>query len=422
MLDSPPAAAAVSPRQRIPAVALFVAMAISLVGSQLTALAIPWFVLTTTGSAARTGYVGFVEVVPVAVVALLGGLLVDRLPYKRTSIGADVMSGASVALIPALYATVGLAFWQLLVLVFIASLFIVPGTTARSAMVPDLADLAGMRLERVTATTQSIQRGAVLVGAPLAGVVIALVGPSRALWVDAASFVISAAIIAVLVPSRRREPRTDAPRGYLGEVLEGVRFIRRDRLMLAIVVTVMLTNGLDISYSMLMTFYAKQVYDSSVALGLIVGVMGGGALVGAVFFGVVGHRLPRRQTFVWSFNVVALSRLPLLSFPPLGVTLAARVIGGVASGPINPVLGTVNYRRIPAALRGRVLGAITAGVQVGAPVGVAVTGITVERYGLRPVLIAVTFAYVVVTAALVWVRAFREMDAPGLGERGSHAP
>src|SRR5215216_4709660 len=113
--------------RRTPVFALMAAEAISQTGNSITNLAIPWFVLATTGSAAKTGITAFASLFPTVLASLLGGALVDRIGNKRLSIIADLMSGVTVALVPALYLTVGLSFWQLLVLVFFGALLDAPG-------------------------------------------------------------------------------------------------------------------------------------------------------------------------------------------------------------------------------------------------------------------------------------------------------
>src|SRR5919109_1973419 len=188
-------------KNSFPILSLFTANAISLVGNMLTAIAIPWFVLQTTGSATQTGITGFFTVLPVVLAGFFGGTLVDRLGYKRTSIIADLASGVTTALIPLLYFTVGLEFWQLLVLVFLGALLDTPGGTARAALLPELAEQAGMAIERVTSLIHVIERGARLVGAPLAGFLIGIIGTANVLWLDAISFFISAAIIGFVIPA-----------------------------------------------------------------------------------------------------------------------------------------------------------------------------------------------------------------------------
>jgi len=148
-------------RNPIPLYSLFIANAVSLVGNVFTLIAIPWFVLQTTGSATKTGITGFFNILPVVIAGFLGGTIVDRLGYKPTSIISDLASGVTTALVPILYFTIGLQFWQLIVLVFLGALLDTPGGTARSALLPELAEQAGMPIERVTSLTHVIERGAV---------------------------------------------------------------------------------------------------------------------------------------------------------------------------------------------------------------------------------------------------------------------
>jgi len=259
-------------RRRGPLGALYAANAVSLTGNVLTTLAVPWFVLETTGSAAKAGITGAFAFLPIVIAGVFGGAVVDRLGFRRTSILADVASGATVASIALLSAVGVLEFWMLLALVFLGALLDAPGETARAALVPDLAELAGVGIERASAATQVVQRSSRLVGAPLAGVLIAAAGPANALWLDAASFAVSALIVAIAVPAAPRRAAEASSGGYLAELAVGFRFIREDRLILALVLTVMATNFLDAAKSsVLFPVYAKDVLDSAVALGLIFG-------------------------------------------------------------------------------------------------------------------------------------------------------
>src|SRR5215211_2902061 len=116
--------------RRTPILALLGANAVSESGNVLAFVAIPWFVLQTTGSAARTGLAGGAFLMAAVVAGVVGGPFVDRIGFKRASIVADLMAAVTVALIPLLYHTIGLSFWQLLVLVFLGGLFDAPGHTA----------------------------------------------------------------------------------------------------------------------------------------------------------------------------------------------------------------------------------------------------------------------------------------------------
>ena len=142
--------ARIPPRRRGPLFALFAANAISMSGNVAALVAIPWFVLQTTGSAARTGVVAAAGLVPIVVSGFFGGALVDRLGYRRTSVVADLASAGAVAAIPLLHRDVGIEFWQLVVLVFLGGLLDAPGVTARASLLPDVAAAAGWSLERAS--------------------------------------------------------------------------------------------------------------------------------------------------------------------------------------------------------------------------------------------------------------------------------
>lgn len=144
--------AAAVDRRRGPLLALYTADAISLSGNAVAQLAIPWFVLITTGSAALTGLAVFFTFLPVVLASFFGGVIVDRLGFRTASIVADLASSGAVAAIPLLYATVGLGTWQLMALVFLGALLDAPGATARASLFPDLVTLADLGMERATAS------------------------------------------------------------------------------------------------------------------------------------------------------------------------------------------------------------------------------------------------------------------------------
>jgi predicted MFS family arabinose efflux permease len=153
---------------RTPIFALFGANAVSQVGNMMIMVAVPWFVLETTGSAAKVGLTAAAVGVGAVVPAVLGGPLVDRLGFRRASVLTDLASAATVAAIPLLYLAGALAFWQLLVLVFVLSSLNSNGDSARFALVPALARRATMPIERANAADRAIVRLGAVVGATFA--------------------------------------------------------------------------------------------------------------------------------------------------------------------------------------------------------------------------------------------------------------
>jgi len=389
---------------------LYAANAISFVGNNLTNIAIPWFVLVTTGSAAKTGITLFFSITPIVIAGFFGGALVDRLGYKRTSIIADMASGVTVAAIALCHQLDLLSFPLLLALVFLGALLDAPGGTARAALVPDLAKVGGVPIERASASIQVVERGSRLIGAPLGGVLIAVFGPAGVLWIDALTFAVSAGLVSVTIPGATRSPNSQRSEGYFADLKAGLAFIRRDRLIFAIVGTVMITNLLDAVFTICLPFLAKEVYESSIALGLLAAASGGGAVLGAIVYGSVGYKVSRLAVFIPAFAIVGARGLPLATLPPLAVAIAIQVVAGLAAGPLNPILSAVEYERIPEHMRGRVFGAIQAGAWMAMPLGVLVGGYLIEQFGLPATFLVTSVCYLATTLTMIVNPAIRDMD------------
>jgi MFS family permease len=397
----------------VPVVALLTGNAISLAGSAAAFVAIPWFVLQTTHSPAQAGITGFFMTLATVVAAFFGGGLVDRLGFKRTSVLADVASGLTVALIPLLYVTVGLQYWELLVLVFVGNLLDAPGNTARDALIPDLAAEAGLSLEQAGAAIQAVERGARMVGAPLAGLLIAAAGTQNVLWFDAATFAVSAALVALAVPPPARAATAAEQHAYLDELKAGVTFIGRDQLLLAVTLLIIITNFLDAPGSgVLYPVYIQRFFGNAVYLGLLISAGGAGALIGALAFALGGHRLPRRALFFVCFLLTTVRFWVMALVPPFWLILVGALLAGLASGPINPILSTLEYERIPVAYRGRVLGAITSFAWVAIPLGMLLGGYLLQALDPRLVLVLLGALYVATLVAFLFHPALREMDRP----------
>ena len=418
MRQATPLLSSGAPRDRLPLMVLLAANGVSMTGNVMALVAIPWFVLQTTGSASRTGLSAFFNFLPVAVAGFLGGTVVDRLGYRKTSILGDVASGAAIAAIPLLHATIGLEFWQLLVLVFVGGLLDAPGTTARAALIPDLAPRAGWSLERASGLNAAVERASRFAGAPLAGLLITVTGAANVLWVDAATFLACAIAVAVAVPPTARVEAAERFR-YFSELREGLSFLLGNRVLRAVIFTVTATNFLDAASVVLLPVYAKQIFESPVALGLMLGVSGAGSIVSALVFAKVGDRWPRRKTFAWCFLGVTVWYPAAASFPPLFVLLGAQFLAGLAAGPINPIIDTLAYERVPNGMRGRVFGIASALAWMAYPLGVLLAGFVLESVGLRMTLLVTGALYLAATLTLQVNPAMREMDATEVSTAGA---
>ncbi|MFD8011248.1 MFS transporter [Streptomyces sp. NPDC058955] len=408
---------AVEPHDKKPLFTVLAANTISIAGNSLTLIGVPWFALETTGSPGKAGFVAFCAALPVVLSAIAGGPVVDRIGRRRVGITSDLVCGVALAAIPLLHHTGLLSYGLLCVLMGVSGLFHAPGETARYVLVPDLAARAGTPLARATSLFDAVNRGARMGGAALAGVLVAVVGADTVLLLDAATFGTSAVLTAVgLRRVAAAAPRRDGPplsaARYRADLREGYAYLFGDRLMLGIMLLVMVTNGLALSWSsVLLPLHAKESLGGPAAQGLVVAVFAGSALAAALLYGAVGHRFPRRAVLTAGFLLAGapmyLVAAATSSVAPLLVTAVA---GGLGAGVLNPILSTVLYERVPEELRSRVAGASTAGVLMATPLGGLVTGLTVEWAGLTATLLGTAGLYLLVTLAPAVFPAWRGLD------------
>ncbi|MEU8619212.1 MFS transporter [Streptomyces sp. NPDC048623] len=398
--------------------AVLSANAISISGNSLTLIGVPWFALETTGSAGKAGLVAFCAAVPVVVSALAGGPVIDRIGRRRVSVASDLFCALALAAIPLLNRAGLLQFWMLCALMGVTGLFHAPGETARHVLVPDLAKRADTPLTRAASLYDAVSRGARMAGAAVGGLLVAAIGADTVLYVDAATFLASSLLVlAGLRGIPAAEPLCDAPAlnltAYRSDLREGYSFLLRTRLLLAVDLMVMVTNGLALSWSsVLLPIHAREELGGAAAQGLLVAVFGGSALAGALLYGAVGHRFPRRPVFTAGFLI---STAPILTaavthtVPPMVV---AAVFGGLGAGVLNPILTTAFYEVVPEELRSRVGSASTASVLLTTPLGGLAAGLLVESVGITAALFTVGGAFFLATLSPLLFPVWRELDAP----------
>lgn len=395
------------------------ALAISVSGTRLSMIAIPWFVLTSTGSATKTGLVAFAEMAPLVLLQFLSGPYIDRVGARRMALACSAVSAVVVGIIPLLHVLDLLTFPLLLVLVALAGAARGPGDAAGHAMLPLLVEHAHLPTERVTGLAGAVERTASLAGAAIAGGLVALVGGANALVVDAASFAIAGVVLAVttrgLAPATPDEPEEavgEVATTYVGELRDGWSFMRRDPVLMGIGVMIAITNLLDQAWSVvLVPVWARDSGYGVGAVGLLAATFGAAAVAGSVAAAAWAERLPRYRTYLVAFILAGVPRFVMLALgAPLWSILVVAVIGGCASGFLNPVLGAVLFERIPAPLMGRVTSMNLAMSWSLIPFGGLLGGFAVAAFGLSPALLLIGAAYFVTTMAPAVQPRWKEMD------------
>ncbi len=403
------------PRAYRPVVGFLAVTGISLVGNVMAGLALPWFVLQTTGSASQTGFAAMANTLPAVLSGGLGGPLVDRFGSKRISILADCVSAGSVLAIPLLYHADLITFPLLLLLIFLGAILDIPGITARRMLLPAFQRSTGMRAEQMNSAFELLSNGAFMVGPVIAGVLIGVIGAVNLLWITAAGFVISALAVAIVAPNVTAAPAA-APQGYIASVREGYRFIAATPLLLSLAFLFSVTNFIaNAFFAVGLPVYVNDLWGSASRLGILFTSMGIGTLTGASLYGMIGHRVRehRRTIILFGFMTQPLWLSAFVWSNALPVLMIAMFMMGFAAGPANPLSVTVRFEHIPLALQGRVFATFSAISGTITPVGIVIGGWLFDRYDARTGVAIVTAAYLVAAATIPLLRPLKVMNSPG---------
>ena len=360
-------------------VGLVTAELVSLTGSAMTFVALPWFVLATTGSTAKMGWVLAAEMAPIAIFGLPAGTLISKLGGKRTMLLSDAARGPLLLVIPILHRTGHLSFAALLGTTFTIGVFAAPYFASSRLVVPEIAGEDEHAVASVNAVLSGAQQVTQLAGPVLAGVLIAATSPATALVVDGCTYAFSFLTIAIVVRAGERVAATERSKG----VLAGLRFLLGDSLLGPVMISACVLNFVAQGIVLGVQGIAYFRYDANAhVLGFLFGAFGVGALCGAL----VAQQVTQKVDLL-KLAAVAIVAMPLPLFllsPRLPWQAALVVVGGFAffTPLVNaPVIGMITVRT-PAELRPKVMTAVMTVATMAGPLGFIAAGYALRHVAL----------------------------------------
>jgi Major Facilitator Superfamily len=328
----------------------YVGYATSMLGTSMSAVAIAFAVLASGGTATSLGVVFAANIVPMVAFMLGGGVLADRLGRRPVMLTADVARCAAQG---ALAATLFLGrphIW-----LFVAAAFVVG--TGNAFFQPALSGLPVQlaprdQLGNANALFGMVQPAAQVAGPALAGIVIAVGSPAAAIAVDAGSYAVSAAALALLrFPDAERAKVT---RSLLRDLADGWAVFSAHAWLWLQTVQFTLFNLLTWGpYLVLGPVLARDYLGGARAWGAILACYGGGAVIGGVL--ALGRR-PRRPLLISTLTTLGFPLPPLalaLHLPVVAVAAGA-LLAGVGSAFGGAIATTVTQQRLPADVLSRV--------------------------------------------------------------------
>jgi predicted MFS family arabinose efflux permease len=358
--------------------ALLAAELVSRAGSQMTFLALPWFVLVTTGSPAKMGIVLAVELLPTALLGVPSGTLVTRIGARLTMLGADLARVPLMAALPILHSAGMLSFPLLLVLVAAFGCFNAPYFASQRVILPELLGSDEQTIAQANSVLEGASQTSSLLGPPLAGLLIATLGAANVLYVDAATFAFSFLTVLLFVPARKRAAAVEDS----GGLLAGMSFLLRDALMGPLATVIVLMNALGQMLGAALPVLAFQRWDDARVGGWLFAAYGLGGLIGTA----VAYKLVTRVPALTLASLGAIGfALPLWVLVPhvaLAPILGALAFTALCQPLINAPMFGVITTRTPPALFPKVMTAIVTLATIAGPLGVLVAGALLEHEGL----------------------------------------
>lgn len=386
---------------------VFGAAVASLMGDGVVPVALAFAILDLTGSATDLGIVLAARVLALVSSLLIGGVVADRVGRKAVMIAADLVRLGAQAAIGALLVSGDATIVEMVVaqaLVGAASGFFNP---AASGLIPMVA---GERLQQANSLKGMAMAAGNIVGPAISGALVVTVGPGAALLIDAASYGVSALLLARVHVAAR----VDAPRQrFASELREGFAEVRKRTWLWAIIASAAFWNMLA-AFSVLGPVVAKQSLGGPGAWAAILAAEGIGFLVA----GVTLLRIAPRRPLVVASAASAVAVLPtlLLAVPaPVATIVVASLFAGVSSMLFNTLFETTLQSHVPRHALSRVSSYDWFGSLALQPVGLALMGPLAGAVGVSAALYLCAGLKLLTLGSLLAVKGIRTLGPSPAG-------
>ncbi len=382
---------------------LWTAAVVSRFGDALRTAALPLLATTLTSDPFLIALVTACGHVPWLLFGLLGGAIADRVDQRRAMWAVDILRGALMAAFAVAVATGHASLVLLMVLAFTLTALGTLFDNAATALLPSLVPRGALGSANARVMTgQQIAGG--FLAAPLVPVLLA-VSAAAPYGVDAASYVLAAALVASVRPSApERAPRK--PGSTLrAETAEGLRALWADRALRGLCAATTVCNiGMGALIATLVLHITGWLGAGRSGYAAAITAYGAGSVAG----GLIAQRLARRFGRIRSVLIAGIVQTGALAaigtVRVLGVTVAALALFGLMGMVWNVNLTTLTQERSPAAMLGRVSAAFRTLAVAGAPLGALAGGAAAASWGLNTPALLASGLFVVAVAALIPAR------------------
>lgn len=360
----------------------FVGQGISLVGTWMATVAEQWLIYPVlTSNRSLLGIVSAVNLIPTTCLVLFAGVVADRVNKRKAQIIIQTMFAAISFVIATLVFRGVIQVWHVIVATFLSgAVFAFDMPTRQSLMV-------GFVEKKDYASALSLNAGifnaARAIGPALAGILIASVGIAPAYVLNSVSFL--AVIVSIVLMRIPPQERSNGDNPFRSEMREGFHYLREHKVIAALLLLLAFETMFTWPSAVLMPVFAHDIFRrGEVGFGLLQSAFGLGAMIGALSFSKLFHRVADKSRLITSaciLEVIALTVFSLVS--DFLIALGAILFSGYAIATIVSTINTLVQMNTPDALRGRMMSFYSFVLVGGMPFGALLGSAGVATIGAR---------------------------------------
>lgn len=385
----------------------YTGQSISLCGTWMQTIAQAWLVIELTDSKVALGTVTMLQFLPITMFVLFAGVIADRVPKQNFLVATQSLAMAQAVTLAALVWSGNVELWHVYVLAFVLGLANALDQPTRQSFVIEMVGRDD--LMNAVALNSGMFNGARLIGPAIGGFVIAAAGVQAAFFINALSFI--PVIIGLLMIDTSRLYRT-ARRATkidpIGELREGLSYAFRTPAVLLIVIIVAIIGTFGYNFTIMLPLLTRYVLDAGeVALGLMTGAVGLGALVSALL--LASRTTATKKTLFVGATCFSILLGAVALSPWLLLTLPLLFLLGLANTAFASTANTSLQLATPDHLRGRVMALYFLLVAGSSPIGGYLTGVMAEAWGVQTaIFIEATLCLVGVGIGLAYYLAHKQ--------------
>ena len=377
-------------KSRTPFVLLELSNAFGLLSASMVFITYPWLTLQTTGSSASAGLVVALTSIPGLLLSPIAGSLIDKIGRRRSSYLSEFLNFATALLLPLTAVLMKVDLTVLIILGLIRSFLVFGGPSARKSLVPDVADRAGMTLERANSIHESIAGAGFAIGPAFAALLISWINAYNTFYVIAFFGLVSALFAWMIRVHEKHEAHDEsAGKGFLHFATQGFRVLFKTPSVLILMIAFLSLSMIYLPTEMVILPRYFNETNNPAGLGIILSAMAFTAGFMSLMFEWVAKRLSFSNIMRVALIGVALTVVVMSFLPPYWLLLAVGLLLGAFWGPLGPLLNTVVQRKVPANMRGRVF-SLEMTIWTGGPmISMVIVGASLDWFGVQPVYFVV---------------------------------